>query len=55
MAAQKLCIFQSLICIQKYVAHANCQTLLTGSTIPWSYWFYNIVNVMSFSKSYEFF
>ena len=27
----------------------------TGSTIPWSNWFYNIVRVMSFNKGYEFF
>ena len=27
----------------------------TGSTIPWSTWFYNIVRVMSFNNGYEFF
>ena len=54
MPAQK-CVFQYLICIQKYATYANCRTLLTGSTILWSNWFYNTVKVMSFNKGYVFF
>ena len=38
-----------------YATYANFRNLLTGSTIPWSNWFYNIVRVMSFNKGYEFF
>ena len=51
----KICVFQYLTCIQRYATYANCRTLLTGSTIPWSNWFYNIVRVMTFNKDYEFF
>ena len=43
----KICVFQYLICIQTYATYADYRTLLTGSTIPWSNWFYNIVRVIS--------
>ena len=49
------------VCIQILNMHTNVcdirklSNLLTGSTIPWSNWFYNIVRVMSFNKGYEFF
>ena len=54
-ASQKKCVLQYLICMQTYVKYRNYRILLTGSTIPWSNWFYNIVRVMSFNKGYEFF
>ena len=49
------------ICISILNMHTNvCDirkllNLLTGSTIPWSNWFYTIVRVISFNKGYEFF
>ena len=44
------------MCIPILNMHTNvCDILLTGSTIPQSNWFYNIVRVMSFNKGYEFF
>ena len=55
VASTKICVFQYLICIQTYATYANCWTFLTGSTIPWSNWFYNIVKVMSFNKGCELF
>ena len=54
-ASTKICTIQYLICIQTYATYANCRTLLTGSIITWSNWFYNIVRVMSFNEGYEFF
>ena len=55
MPEQKYDVFQYLIFIQTYATYVNCRTLLAGSTISWSNWFYNIVRVMSFNKGYEFF
>ena len=30
----KICVFQYLKCIKKYVTYSNCWALLTGSTNP---------------------
>ena len=54
-ASTKKCVFQNLICIQAYATYANCWTLLTGSKIHLSNWFYNILRIMSFNKDYEVF
>ena len=45
-ASTKSCVLQYLICMQTNVKYANNRTLLTGSTIPWSNWFYNIVKAI---------